>query len=141
MLWDKFVQHQSIDEVVNDKGLAKTGDAIVNLCYSLAKSLVLDTTTGEKVRDRVLARAIRATPVYRHLGRRTDTGTAADGYEAIIAYLWMSGKVTLEDMVEYLVPLLKIDSKTSRKKEVDIAALAFQSLLETISIHLPQKDQ
>ena len=140
-MWDDFVQHQSIDEIVNDKGLAKTGDALVNLCYSLAKSLVLGVASGEKVQDAVLARAIRATPLYSHLRRRADVGTAGDAYEALIAYLWMSGKVTIEDMVNHIVPLLDFDSRTNRKKEADVAAIAFQSLLESLSLHLPKKDQ
>ena len=34
---------------MRNKGLAKLGDNLVNLCYSLAKSQVLGEATGEKV--------------------------------------------------------------------------------------------
>ncbi|MFX1578953.1 MAG: ribonuclease III family protein [Promethearchaeota archaeon] len=129
-MWNTFVQHESAEEIMNDKGLAKVGDGIVNLCYSLAKSSVLGFATGEKVRDSVLARAIRATKVYRHISHRTDTGKAADAYEAIIAYLWMKKKITIQSMVDALVQTLKIDSMTSRKKEGEIAAQSFQRFLE-----------
>ena len=136
-MWDTFVQHKSVEEIVNDKGLAKVGDGIVNLCYSLAKSQVLGHATGDKVRDSVLARAIRSTEVYRHISRRTDSGRAADAYEAIIAYLWMKGLVTIQGIVDNLVPTLQIDSKTSRKREGEIAALSFQNLLEQYVESLP----
>jgi hypothetical protein len=136
-MWETFVQHESVEKIMNDKGLAKVGDGIVNLCYSLAKSRVLGHATGEKVRDSVLARAIRATEVYSHITRRTDSGKAADAYEAIIAYLWMTGKITVQDTVDVLAQTLQIDSKTNRKKEGEIAALSFQHFLEQHIDSLP----
>jgi hypothetical protein len=122
---------------MKDKGLAKVGDGIVNLCYSLAKSKVLGHATGDKVRDSVLARAIRATDVYKHISRRTDSGRAADAYEAIIAYLWMKGTITIQDTVDALAQTLYIDSKTNRKKEGEIAAHTFQLFLEQHIESLP----
>jgi hypothetical protein len=136
-MWETFVQHESVEEIMNDKGLAKVGDGIVNLCYSLAKSRVLGHATGDKVRDSVLARAIRATEVYRHISRRTDPGRAADAYESIMAYLWMTGKITIQDTVDTLAQTLHIDSQTNRKKEGEIAALAFQHFLEQHIDSLP----
>jgi hypothetical protein len=136
-MWEIFVQHESVEEIMNDKGLAKVGDGIVNLCYSLAKSRVLGHATGDKVRDSVLARAIRATEVYRHISRRTDPGRAADAYESIMAYLWMTGKITIQDTVDTLAQTLHIDSQTNRKKEGEIAALAFQHFLEQHIDSLP----
>ena len=136
-MWDTFVQHKSVEEIVNDKGLAKVGDGIVNLCYSLAKSQVLGHATGDKVRDSVLARAIRSTGVYRHISRRTDSGRAAEAYEAIIAYLWMKGIITIQGIVDSLAQTLHIDSKTSRKREGEIAALSFQNFLEQYAESLP----
>ncbi len=129
-MWEAFVDHESIESIMNDKGLAKVGDNLINFIYSLAKSVVLGQTTGEKVRDSILARAIRATSVYSHISRRTDAGRAADAYEAIMAYLWMTGKITIPQAVESLTKTLHIDSKTSRKKEGEVAALSFQYLLE-----------
>ena len=136
-MWETFVQHESVEAIMNDKGLAKVGDSVVNLCYSLAKSRVIGQATGEKVRDSVLARAIRATEVYRHISRRTDSGRAADAYEAIMAYLWMTGKITVQGTVDALAQTLHIDSKTNRKKEGEIAALSFQLFLEQHIDSLP----
>ena len=136
-MWNALIQHETIDSIMQDKGLAKIGDGIVNLCYSLAKSLVIQSATGEKVRDSVLARAIRSTSLYQHMGRRTDIGRAADAYEAIMAFLWLKGIMTIEVAVTTLVPLLEIDTTTSRMREGEIAARAFQALLEENQDHLP----
>ncbi|MFW9793055.1 MAG: ribonuclease III family protein [Candidatus Thorarchaeota archaeon] len=122
---------------MNDKGLAKVGDNLVNFIYSLAKSMALGKATGEKVRDSILAKAIRATDAYNYISRRTDAGRAADAYEAIIAYLWMTGKLSIQGAVESLTKTLHIDSKTSRKKEGELAALSFQHLLEQYIESLP----
>jgi len=138
-MWETFVQHESVEEIMNDKGLAKVGDGIVNLCYSLAKSRILGHATGEKVRDSVLAQAIRATKVYRHISHRTDSGKAADAYEAIIAYLWMKDKITVQSTVDALAQRLYINSKTSRKKEGEIAALSFQYFIEQHIDSLPSR--
>lgn len=136
-MWETFVQHESVEEIMNDKGLAKVGDGIINLCYSLAKSNVLGHATGDKVRDSILARAIRATDIYRHISHRTDIGKAADAYEAIIAYLWMKGKITVQGTVDALIQSLNIDSNTNRNREGEIAALAFQHFLEQHISSLP----
>jgi hypothetical protein len=136
-MWDSFVKHMTTREVAQDKGLAKIGDGLVNFCYSLAKSVVLGKATGEKVRDSVMAQAIRATPVYSQIGRRTDAGEAADAFEAIMAYLWMTNKVTIEEFVNLLVQNLEIDIKTSRKRENGIATHAFQFVLEKYVNDLP----
>ena len=136
-MWNALIQHESIDSIMQDRGLAKIGDGIVNLCYSLAKSLAIGGATGEKVRDSVLARAIRSTSLYQHMGRRTDIGRAADAYEAIMAFLWLKGTITIEAVVTTLVPLLEIDATTSRTREGEIAARAFQALLEENQDYLP----
>ena len=136
-MWETFVEHKNIESIMHDKGLAQVGDGLVNFCYSLAKSLVLGFATGEKVRDSVLARAIRTTSVYSHMNRRTDAGRAGDAYEAIMAYLWMTEKITISDMVTFLSDSLGIDKTTSRKKEGEMAAVAFQKFLESNIEYLP----
>lgn len=136
-MWGFLKEYPDTKAIMRNKGLAKLGDSLVNLCYSLAKSEVLMGPTGEKVRDSVLARAIRDTPVYTHIGRRTDSGAAADAYEAIMAYLWLTGNLTIESMVSSLVRELDIDSDTNRKQEGEIASEAFRKLLLDVMTRLP----
>lgn len=137
-MWRTLIDHQSVDGIFRDKGLAKLGDSIVNLCYSLAKSQILSRPTGEKVRDKILASAIRATPIYDKYSRRTDAGRAADAYEAMIAYLWLKEKVTIEAIVESLVSNMTSEIDTNRKRENEIASRAFQHLLEGLLHLLPR---
>ncbi len=139
VLWDNLLaHHDSVESILNDKGLAQIGDNLVNFFYSLAKSVVLDSMSGEKVRDKILAKAIRATSIYQHIGRRTDAGRAADAYEAIIAWLWMTNRIDPKWVIEFLVEHLNIDRTTNRKQEAEIASEAFRLLLEEISDRLPK---
>jgi hypothetical protein len=71
------------------------------------------------------------------MSRRTDAGRAADAYEAIMAYLWMTGKISIQDIVDDLSKTLHIDTKTNRKTEGEIAAQSFQLLLEQHIESLP----
>jgi hypothetical protein len=141
MMWGFLKEQPDAKAIMRNKGLAKLGDSLVNLCYSLAKSEVLMGPTGEKVRDSVLARAIRDTPVYIHIGRRTDSGGAADAYEAIMAYLWLTGSLTIESIVLNLVQELGIDAETNRKKEGEIASEAFRKLLLDVMNLLPDQSE
>ncbi|NHI84163.1 MAG: hypothetical protein EAX81_07670 [Candidatus Thorarchaeota archaeon] len=134
-MWRFLGDHQTVEGILRDKDLAKLGDSLVNLCYSLAKSQIIGKPTGEKVRDKVLARAIRETPIYDKYSRRTDAGRAADAYEAAIAYLWLKEKVTIEKIVGSLVTNMTNEIDVSRRHENEISSQAFQRLLEEL-IHL-----
>lgn len=137
-MWDSLVAEcDSIEEILSNKGLAQIGDNLVNFCYSLAKSVVLGTMAGEKVRDSILARAIRATSLYQYMRRRTDVGKAADAYEAIMAWLWMKNRIEVQFIVQLLVENLSMDAATNRVKEGEIASSAFQKLLEEVVKDLP----
>jgi len=134
-----LVRNHTLQEIMNDKGLAKLGDGLVNLCYSLAKSLVLGEATGEKVRDRVLAKAIREHRAYDYIGKRTDAGDAADAYEALMAYIWLTGRVGYDEMVQILREHLEIEQGMSRRMEAELATLAFIQLLNRVDEHLPRE--
>ncbi len=138
-MWRSLVHHKTAREIMNDTGLAQIGDTLVNLCYSVAKSLTIGKMVGEKVRDSVLAKAIRSNPIYGQIGRRTDAGAAGDAYEAIMAYLWLTGQTTIEEIITILRGSLVIDDRMSRKREAEAAALAFQKLLETMASRLPRE--
>jgi hypothetical protein len=137
MAWECLGSHATVHDIMNDAGLAKLGDSLVNLCFSLAKSIVIGCPTGEKVKDSVLARAIRTSPVYAEIGHRTDSGGAADAYEAIMAWLWLSRKITVESVVDSLAKGLSVQPARSPKRDDESAVLAFKDLLEQVTNHLP----
>lgn len=137
LAWDCLASHATVHDIMNDAGLAKLGDSLVNLCFSLAKSIVIGCPTGEKVKDSVLARAIRTSPIYAYVGHRTDPGGAADAYEAVMAWLWLNRKTTIESVVDSLAKSLMTDSTKSAKRDDEFAVHAFKYLLEQVTSHLP----
>jgi len=128
-----------------DKGLAKIGDSIVNLTYSVAKSIVLTRNsktkktirTGMKVSKTILANALKKADMKRFSKSRADAHDIADSVEALIAYVWFIEKMTIEDIINFLVDSLK-ENLTVRSEEIKNATVAFTNLLIHIKKYLPE---
>jgi hypothetical protein len=128
-----------------DKGLAKIGDGIVNLTYSIAKSIVLTRNsknnksirTGVKVSKTILANALKEAEMKKFSRTRADAHDLADTVEALVAYVWFIKKMTIEDITNFLVGSL--DGNLSvRSEEIKNATLAFKNLLIEMKKHLPE---
>lgn len=128
-----------------DKGLAKIGDSIVNLTYSVAKSIVLTRNskinntirTGMKVSKTILANALKKADMKKFSKSRADAHALADTVEALIAYVWFIEKMTIEDIINILVDSLK-ENLTVRSEEIKNATAAFTNLLIHIKKYLPE---
>ena len=128
-----------------DKGLAKIGDGIVNLTYSIAKSIVLTRNsknnnsirTGVKVSKTILANALKEADMKRFAKSRADAHDLADTVEALIAYIWFINKMTIEDIINFLVDSLN-GNLTVRNEEIQNATIAFRNLLIEIKKYLPE---
>ncbi len=128
-----------------DKGLAKIGDGIVNLNYSIAKSIFLtkvnknnkNVRTGLKVSKRILSEALKKADMKKFSKSRADAHDHADTVEALIAYVWFSDKMTIEDIVNCLVDSLNGDLN-NRSEEIQNATNAFAKLLLQIKKFLPE---
>lgn len=128
-----------------DKGLAKIGDSIVNLTYSVAKSIVLtrnsknnkNIRTGLKVSKTILANALKKADMKKFSKSRADAHDLADTVEALIAYIWFIEKMTIEDIINILVDSLK-ENLTVRSEEIKNATVAFTNLLIHIKKYLPE---
>jgi len=129
-----------------DKGLAKIGDAVVNLSYSVAKSIYLTKKqlnascyrTGSKVSKKILAGALKEANMKSFSKNRADAHDMADTVEAILAFVWLSGKMSIQDMVNSLVDSLSGDL-TNYKEEIEISRKAFVDLLNQVKKYLPDK--
>ena len=129
-----------------DKGLAKIGDGIVNLAYSIAKSIVLTNNsknnrsirTGLKVSKTILANALKEAGMKNFARSRADAHDLADTAEAIIAYIWITKKMTMEDIISFLVSSLN-KNLSVRSEEIKNATIAFTKLLNEIKKYLPEK--
>ena len=129
-----------------DKGLAKIGDGIVNLTYSIAKSIVLTNNsknnksirTGLKVSKTILANALKEADMKNFSKNRADAHDLADTVEAIVAYIWITKKMTMEDIINFLVSSLN-KNLSLRSEEIKNATIAFSKLLNEIKKYLPEK--
>ncbi len=111
-----------------DKGLARLGDAFVNLAFSYAKTKVKGRPCGEKVPDRVLSKALDMSKA--PLPKRLDHGERGDIVEATIARSWMMGILNLDEAVAVIAKELSISDAVSESRalEREASARAFSRL-------------
>ncbi|WP_148882499.1 ribonuclease III family protein [Thermococcus aciditolerans] len=101
-----------------DKGLSKFGDSLVNFVFSLALSEYLDRPTGERVPNASLSMALELSGLRHVVPPRTDKHGKGDIAEAIFAYAWLEGKITVEEAVKILRENFTEDvTHFSRRKE------------------------
>ena len=123
------ISYQDLKQILTDKALSKFGDSLVNFTYSIAKSMVLRMPTGEKVPDKTLGSALRATTLRKQVPSHAKMGTLGDVVEAFIAFMWITERLSLQQIVEILVDNLKHRDLSDRKKESRAARDAYLSLL------------
>ncbi len=101
-----------------DRGLAKFGDSLVNFVFSLALSTYLNRPTGERVPNASLAMALELAGLRGIIPPRTDKHGKGDIAEALFAYAWLEGRITVEEAVAILRENLTEDvTHFSKKKE------------------------
>ncbi|MFX1257994.1 MAG: ribonuclease III family protein [Promethearchaeota archaeon] len=127
-----------------DKGLAKIGDGIVNLTYSVAKSIYLTKNssnkvlrTGLKISKTILSNALKNADMKSFAKNRADAHDLADTVEAIIAYIWLSNKMTINEIIDFLSENIS-GNLTNRTEEIKSATYAFTNLLKCIKKLLPK---
>ena len=125
MLPDEEQKH-----VLNNKRLAKFGDALINFLYSVAKSVVTGDFCGEKVSDRSLASALRETSLKEALRSRRTVDDLGDAVEAYCAYLWIKQYVSMDEMIDVLINAIKGLDLGHHIAEKDAERRAFKALIE-----------
>ena len=144
-LLDDLNKNLSQKNIGTDKGLAKLGDSIVNLTYSMAKSIYLTRNnprnrvirTGNKVSKKILAEALKNADLKPFAKNRGDAHDMADTVEAIVAYVWLSNKMSIDDIIEILWTSFSGDF-IIRNQEIETARQAFTTLLNTTKKFLPE---
>ena len=129
-----------------DKGLAQIGDALVNLTYSMAKSLYLTKInpnhhiirSGEKVNKKILANALKNADMKEFAKTRADAHDLADTVEAIIAYVWLNHNLTINEIITFLANHLSGDL-LKRNQEIESAIKVFTELLISMKKYLPNE--
>ncbi len=130
----------------SDKGLAKIGDGIVNLTYSVAKSIYLThfkndpenpIRVGKKVDKYILSNALKNADMRHYSKTRPDSHDLANTYESLIAYVWLSGAITIKKIIHILEIQLE-DDISNYKLERKNAIKAFTELLKQIKNFIPK---
>lgn len=123
----------SLQAATRNKELAKLGDPLTNLIFSLAHSLALGKFSGEKVSGKILAQSLHLAD-FRHLApSRLDAHGLGDCVEAIIAYAWIRGSMTISEAVRLLSKQLQnIHEERSKGARSERIAIAFAALLQFI---------
>jgi hypothetical protein len=137
--------NKSQKAIGTDKGLAKIGDGIVNLTYSMAKSIVLTqnnlnnkiTRTGLKVSKTILANSLKNANMKNFAKSRADAHDLADTVESLVAYVWLSKQMSLNEIIDFLSNNLS-GNLIIRSEEIINATEAFTKLLININKFLPQ---
>lgn len=128
-----------------DKGLAKIGDGIVNLAYSVAKSIYLTRNnsnkkvlrTGLKVSKKILSNALKNANMKSFAKNRADAHDLANTVEAIVAYVWLSNKMSLKEIIDFLTENFS-GTLQGRIDEINNAIKAFTNLLNYTKKFLPE---
>jgi hypothetical protein len=98
-----FVPHHgTVQEILNDHGLASLGDAYTNLIYSLYLSVRKGKPAGAKADSHTLSNALRQSGLRSLMNSRVDRHDQADAAEALLAYAWLSGLTTITRSVSIL---------------------------------------
>ena len=72
---------------------------MINFAVSLATSLLTGKPQGIKVPDRILTEAARRAKLKEQMNMRIRSDEEADLAEAVIAAAWLTGRITIEDLV------------------------------------------
>ncbi|MEM2143990.1 MAG: ribonuclease III family protein [Candidatus Jordarchaeaceae archaeon] len=117
--------------MLKDKNLAKLGDSIVNLLYSLIKSKLAGKPDGAKMPDILLAEAFRQAGLRKYLSARQDAHSLGDAAEALIAYSWLKDHFEIKATARNLIaPITR--EKVNRKTEKELIIQIFTSLLQNL---------
>jgi len=95
-------RHNSVREVLNDRGLSSLGDSYINFVFSLALSNRKGQPEGTKVKGSFLAEALRRAGLRQYLSSSLSRHALADAAEALFVYAWLSGSLSIDDCVSTL---------------------------------------
>ena len=89
-----------MDNIFLDKNYSKLGDSLVNVVGSIVKTKLYGNPTGIRIKDKVLSNALKIAGLRDIFPKRLSIGEQGDIVEAIIAYLWLGGKIDIEMAVK-----------------------------------------
>ena len=84
---------------------ARLGDAIVNYIFSISLTLILKEPIGVRAKNSVLRKVFLKNNVKEVFGiKKLPRGTKPEDFvEALIAVLWIKGRINIEKLIEYII--------------------------------------
>ncbi len=124
-----------IGDITITKRLASFGDALVNFIYSYTWTLICKRPHGFKVSSCKLAKAISIAGLRSTLPSGLSTYDLANIYEAMTAYVFLSGSMTIDEMIRILSSKWR---EINNKNDADIYSLAclLREICKKIRINL-----
>ncbi|UJG39787.1 MAG: hypothetical protein K9W45_07940 [Candidatus Heimdallarchaeum aukensis] len=129
---NSFLDKQNLNEILNNKHLAKFGDSVVNFVYSYALFKAYNILTGIKVSDYCLSEACKTSPLRNYVGTRKKKGELGDAVEAFIGYIVIQNESKLLEIVSNLVHFLKMSKMALKQPEDEICVKVFSFLLNKL---------
>lgn len=118
-----------LHEVLMNSDMASFGDSLLNFVYSLSLSRINGKFRGGRVRNKVLAEALCRCGLRDFLSGKVDVHVKGDAVEALIAYAWISNKVSLDELVNVL-------SSNLRSNDFEDEVEAFSNLLRYVLVKI-----
>jgi len=131
----KIRKQIKIGDITITKHLALFGDSIVNFIYSCAWTYLSKKPYGFKVSSYKLARAISIAGLRSALPSGLTAHELANIYEALTAYVFLSGSMTVDEMIRILSSKWR---EINDKNDADIYSLAylFKEICKKIRVDL-----
>lgn len=133
---ESFLKYSNPKDAFLDEDLAKLGDALVNLVYSLSRSMARGRPDGAKVPNKVLSESLAEAELRDLAPSRVDRHRLGDIAESIIAFAWLRNKIEIGEAAEMLSAALAERDFQDRRDVLKGAEKGFKNLLTTISERL-----
>lgn len=130
---DWFANYSDPRDAVLSEDLAKLGDPLVNLIYSLAISKARGEPDGDKASNKVLSEALSAAGLRDLASSRVDRHRLGDVAEAIIVFAWLRDEIEIGEAANILAGFLEGVDFGSRKEVFRASEDGFEELLSVIS--------
>ena len=136
VILSKTMDHRLLGK---DKGLARLGDSITNLVYSLAISLIMKRPEGLRASDRILSQALTEAGLRYMAPRRARSGDLGDVAESLIASAWLRNMIDIEDAASLVASEFNEEDLKDRKKGDLSAIKGLKKLLNNIMEQIDQE--
>ncbi len=125
-------QFNSLNEIGVHKGLAKFGDVVTNMAYSIAITIITGKLDASKVSKKILANALKQSNMKKYAVSRANAHDMANTAEAFIGYMYCIERWGVEKMAKILIKILERYDFLDYKQEIDGSIMAFKALLQII---------